>query len=136
MRYHTIVEDEIVRQFEANGRHYVIHPVLSWNYRLNKYTFYKYILYKIIIRCGKEVEVFEESGRTIEECMDNFKISQAQAQARREATKARQTEKIKIARIEAQAQKRKLNDYYSNSANYYISDIMDTYNNTINDYIF
>ena len=136
MRYNTIIDDEIIRQFEENGRRYVMHPILSWNYRLNKYTFYEYILYKVIIRCGKEVEVFETSGKTIEECMDKFKVSQAQAQTRKATTKARQAEKAKILRIKAQAEKRKLDDYYSNSANYYISDIMDTYKNTINDYIF
>lgn len=136
MRYNTIIDDEIIRQFEENGRHYKMYMMLSWNYRLNRYTFYKYILYKVIIRCGKDVLVYENEGYTIDKCLNNFKVSQAQAQARKATTKARQAEKAKILRIKAQAQKRKLDDYYSNSANYYISDIMDTYKNTINDYIF
>ena len=93
-------------------------------------------MYKVIIRCGKDVLVYENEGYTIDKCLNNFKVSQAQAQARKATTKARQAEKAKILRIKAQAQKRKLDDYYSNSANYYISDIMDTYKNTINDYIF
>ena len=136
MRYNTIINDEIIRQFEENGRRYKMYMMLSWNYRLNRYTFYKYILYKVIIRCGKDVLVYENEGYTIDKCLNNFKVSQAQAQARKATTKARQAEKAKILRIKAQAQKRKLDDYYSNSANYYISDIMDTYKNTINDYIF
>ena len=136
MRYNTIIDDEIIRQFEENGRRYKMYMMLSWNYRLNRYTFYKYILYKVIIRCGKDVLVYENEGYTIDKCLNNFKVSQAQAQARKATTKARQAEKAKILRIKAQAQKRKLDDYYSNSANYYISDIMDTYKNTINDYIF
>lgn len=136
MRYNTIIDDEIIRQFEENGRRYKMYMMLSWNYRLNRYTFYKYILYKVIIRCGKDVLVYENEGYTIDKCLNNFKVSQAQAQARKATTKARQAEKAKILRIKAQAEKRKLDDYYSNSANYYISDIMDTYKNTINDYIF
>lgn len=127
---------KIVKRFKKNGRRYRIYEHLTWNYKQNMYYVSSYILYKVIIRCNKDVEVFEESGATIEKCLFYFEQEQEQARAKREATKARQAEQARQARQAEQAKRKKAQDYYLNSANYYMSDIMDTYNNTINDYIF
>lgn len=127
---------KIVKRFTENGRRYGIIEILTWDYTGNCYRISEYHLQKIIIRCGRDVGVFVINGYSIKECLERFeKIEkrraerQAQAQARRQAI---QTERQAQARKQAQAKQY----YFCNSANYYLSDIMDAYKNTINDYVF
>ena len=130
------LSDEFVEVFFYNDRKYEISEAFTWNYRKNRYELYRYIMYKVIIRCNKEVLVFEEDGKTPRECIDKFRIRQAQIEAQKEITRIkRQARARELYAIEKNKQ-RKTQDYYLNSASYYMSDIIDTYKNTINDYIF